>query len=358
MEDLYVYHKGRKLRCGYTTGSCAAAAAKASAMMLHQQKKIQRVEINTPADVPLSLEVLAQELDSEKAVCGIVKDAGDDHDATNGIMIFAEVRKRDDNDIVIRGGKGIGTITRPGFWGNPGEPAINPVPRQMIRDEVSQVAEGGWDILISSPQGETVGLNTLNEKLGIVGGISIIGTTGIVEPMSNEALRQTIYLEIDSIARESTREILLYLGNYGQTMAVKLGLKAPGVKISNFIGDAVLYCRNRRFEKVTLIGHLGKLSKLSIGAFNTHSSVCDLRIEAFVYYLALEGAPIELIQKVMQDADSEKALETILEGGYGKIVTKMREGCIDRIRAYVKKPDFNVNVIIYSMSKGILDFQL
>jgi cobalt-precorrin-5B (C1)-methyltransferase len=355
MDDLYIYHKGRKLRCGYTTGSCATAAAKAAALMLHHQKIIKRVEIETPANVPLSLEVINPVFNTNEASCCIIKDAGDDHDATNGMEICARVQKSNEKEIVIKGGPGIGTITKPGFWGNPGETAINPVPRKMIIKEVLEVADSGWDIVITAPQGEEISRNTLNDKLGITGGISIIGTTGIVEPMSNEALKQTIYLEIDDIARETTRDILLYLGNYGLKTAQDLGLSAPGVKISNFIGDAVLYCRNLQFERVTLIGHIGKLSKLSIGAFNTHSSVCDLRMEAFVYYLALAGAPQNLIKQVASCSDSEEALDLILDQKFGNIVTNMREGCIDRIRGYVKKPDFNVRIYIYSMSKGLLN---
>ncbi len=356
MENLFVYHKGKKLRCGYTTGSCATAAAKAAAWMLHHQEQIDRVEIDTPADIALTLDVLNPEYNRQKASCSIKKDAGDDHDATDNLEIRVEVEKRSDGKVVIEGGKGVGRITKSGFWGDPGEAAINPVPRQMITKEVTEIADTGWDVLITVPEGEKIAGNTLNSKLGITGGISIIGTTGIVEPMSNEALKQTIYLEIDDIARESTEEILLHLGNYGLKMARDLELTAPGVKISNFIGDAVLYCRNKEFKKVTLIGHIGKLCKLSIGAFNTHSSICDLRLEAFVFYLALAGAPQELIKQVIACSDSEEALELILDQHYEKIVTKMREGCIDRIRDYVKKPDFQVEILIYSFKKGLLDY--
>jgi cobalt-precorrin-5B (C1)-methyltransferase len=354
MKDLYHYHRGKKLRCGYTTGSCATAAAKAAAKMLIRQSVTDRIEIDTPAGVPLELKVFNPGFDQHQATCCVVKDAGDDHDTTDGIEIWATVSQRTDGLINIAGGAGIGRITKPGFWGKPGEPAINPVPRKMIAAELAKLSDSGWDVEISAPRGQEFAARTLNAKLGIVDGISIIGTTGIVEPMSNEALKQTIYLEIDDIRQTGSQEVLLYLGNYGQAVATELGLPYPSVKIANFIGDAMLYCKNKAFQKVVLIGHIGKISKLAIGAFNTHSSVCDLRIEAFVYYLALAGAPLQVINEVLNCSDSEEALQLITKHQYGKTVTTMRQGCIDRIRKYVKDPNFNVDVIIYSMTLGVI----
>ncbi len=355
MNDLYVYHKGRKLRCGYTTGSCATAAAKAAAYMLHHQTLLETIEIDTPADKPLTLTIKNSLFNEQTASCCVVKDAGDDQDVTDGMEIYAAVSKRNDGEVTITGGEGIGRITKPGFWGQPGDAAINPVPRKMITEELGKILDCGWQVEISAPQGRQIADKTLNAKIGIVDGISIIGTTGIVEPMSNEALKQTIYLEIDDIVQQGAKEILFHLGNYGQTVAENLKLNLPSVKISNFIGDAVLYAKNKNFKKIVLIGHIGKISKLSIGAFNTHSSICDLRIEAFVYYLALAGAPQGLIEEITRCTDSEEALQLVLKHDLGNIVTNMRQGCIDRIQKYVKDPNFNIDVIIYSMDLGILD---
>lgn len=355
MQELFVYNRGKKLKCGYTTGSCAAAASKAAAHMLHHQSPLRSVSIQTPAGVVLTLDVRNPTFDGEQAACSVVKDAGDDHDATDGMAIRARVRKRSDSSVVICGGEGIGTITRAGFWGEVGESAINPVPRRMIRNEVSEVADCGWDIEISASGGREIAKNTLNDKLGIAGGISIIGTTGIVEPMSLEAMKRTICLEIDAVADAKHREILLFLGNYGRKVAESLELTAPAVKISNFIGDAVLYCKNRKFRKTTLIGHIGKLSKLSIGAFYTHSSICDLRIEAFVYHLGLAGAPLTLMRRLAACSDSEEALDTMQREGFGHVLDDIRRGCIDRIRRYVRDPQFHIEVVIYSLLKGILE---
>jgi cobalt-precorrin-5B (C1)-methyltransferase len=268
--------------------------------------------------------------------------------------IFAEVRKRQDGKIVIEGGRGIGRITRKGFWGEVGEAAINPMPRRMIREALRSVSNDGWDVLIYAPQGEEIARKTFNPNLGIEGGISILGTTGIVEPMSDEALKKTIYLEIDAVRQSGVQKILLYLGSYGERVIVEQGFDSPKVKVSNFIGDALLYCYNVGFRSITLIGHIGKLCKLSIGAFNTHNKVCDVRIEAFVYYLALADAPKSLIQQVTQCTTSEEVLNLLFVEGYEHILNDMREGCIARIKRYVKDQAFDVEVILYSMEYGVL----
>jgi cobalt-precorrin-5B (C1)-methyltransferase len=352
--DMYVIKEGKKLRCGYTTGSCAAAAAKAAALGLFKGAIPQYVEIDTPAGVVLKLGIEKPFVGEGYASCCVVKDAGDDPDATDGIEIYAKVCRRYDDQIVIDGGEGIGRITRDGFWGKAGEAAINPVPREMIYNEVSKVAKGGVDVLIYAPMGAEVGKKTFNSNIGIESGISIIGTKGIVEPMSEDALKKSIYLEIDAIFDKGDREIVLYPGNYGEKTAKEHNIQREGVKISNYIGDVILYCYNKGFKKVTLIGHIGKLCKLSIGAFNTHSKVCDVRIESFVYYLALANAPTDLIMRVNEAVTSEEALKIIRHEGYGHIISDMKKGCVERIKRYVKDRDFDIEVIMYSMEYGVL----
>lgn len=354
MKDLYVVKEGKKLRCGYTTGSCAAAAAKASLIMLLTNEIIPFVEIDTPSGISLKLEVKNPWIGKGYASCSIVKDAGDDPDVTDGMDICARVSKRDDDEISIDGGEGIGRIIRPGLFGAVGEAAINPVPRKMIHDEIRKVSDGGFDVVIYAPRGMEIGKKTFNENIGIEGGISIIGTSGIVEPMSEEALLKTIYLEIDSIYNDDFREIILFPGNYGEKMVEKLRLGGREVKISNYVGDSVLYCYNKGFKKITLVGHIGKLSKLSIGAFNTHSRVCDVRMEAFVYYLALAGAPFEVIDKVRKSITTEEALEIVMEKGFDSIMDDMKKGCIERIKRYVKDETFDVSLYMYSMKHGVL----
>lgn len=352
--DLYVIKEGKKLRCGYTTGSCAAAAAKASAIMLEGQREIQTVEIDTPANIRLKLQVKHIEIGKDKASCSIIKDAGDDPDSTDGMAIYAQVSQRTDGQIHIDGGYGIGRIMKKGLFGEIGEAAINPVPRAMIKKELKEVSNKGYDVLIYAPEGKAVGKKTFNENIGIEGGISIIGSKGIVYPMSQEALIKTIYMEIDMISENRGNEnLVLVPGNYGEKIAQSLNIRDSKVKMSNFIGDSLLYAYNKGFKSITLIGHIGKFSKLSVGVFNTHSKVCDGRMEAFVYYLGLMGAPLELLEKIDALLTAEEALERCVEAGYGQVVRHMEKGAEKRIRKYLKDEDYKVKVIIYSMAKGV-----
>lgn len=352
--DLYVIKDGKNLRCGYTTGSCATAAAKAATIMLETGRIINYVNIDTPANIPLTLEVHNPMLEEDFASCSIIKDAGDDPDNTDGIQIYAKVSRRDDEEIVIDGGEGIGRITRKGLFGEIGEAAINPVPRQMIKKEVREASPKGYNVLIYAPEGEKIGKKTFNENIGIEGGISIIGTKGIVYPMSEEALLKTIYMEVDMIVGEyGLDHIVLVPGNYGEKISAELGIDRPRVKVSNYIGDSLLYIYNKGFKSITLIGHIGKFAKLSIGVFNTHSKICDGRMEAFIYYLAKMDAPKELLEKVDNAITAEEGLNICIEAGYGQVVKEMEQGAANRIKRYLKDEDLKVRVIIYSMERGV-----
>lgn len=351
--DLFVVKDGEELRCGYTTGSCATAAAKASAIMLEKQEEISYVEIDTPAGIRLKLEVNDAKIDYDRASCSIIKDAGDDPDNTDGIKIFAEVSRNDSGEIIIDGGLGIGRIRKKGLFGRPGEAAINPVPREMIKKEVSSISDSGYDVLIYAPEGEAIGKKTFNSNIGIEGGISIIGTKGIVYPMSEKALLDTIYLEIDMVKENlGIDNIVLVPGNYGENIADELGITSSRVKISNYVGDSLLYAYRKGFKSITLIGHIGKFAKLSIGVFNTHSRVCDTRMEAFVYYLAFMGAPVEFLERINTSLTAEEALNICIDNGYGDIVGLMEKGAEDRINRYIKDEDIDIKVIIYSMERG------
>lgn len=359
MNEHYIIKYGKRLRCGYTTGSCAAGAAKAAAEMLLSKKEIENISIDTPAGIVLTLKLQDIHLEEDHVYCCIVKDAGDDPDSTDKIEIYARVSKREDSKIVIDGGEGIGLITRSGFWGKSGTAAINPVPRKMIAEEVSKVSNCGFNVLIYAPRGREIAKKTFNSNIGIIDGISIIGTKGIVEPMSEDALKRSIYIEIDDAYHRGMREIVLFLGNYGEQVAEGLNLHGAKIKISNFIGDMLLYSKNKGFDKITLVGHIGKLCKLSIGAFNTHSKICDVRIEAFVYYLALDSAPLELINSVNQCKTSEEALTLIINNNYPVVINKMIAGCVERIKRYLKDDnECSIDVIMYSMDYGILGGEL
>lgn len=354
MKDLYIVKEGKKLRCGYTTGSCSAAASKACVIMLHNGMIIDSVSIDTPAGIILDLKVVNPTIGDGWASCCIIKDGGDDPDVTDGMEIYAKVSKRNDSEIFIDGGEGIGRITRRSLFGNIGEAAINPTPREMIKHEIRKISDMGFDVVIYAPKGTEIGKMTFNENIGIEGGISIIGTSGIVEPMSNEALLKTIYVEADAIYDEGYRKIILFPGEYGEKMVESMGLIGRKVKISNFIGDSILYCYNKGFKKITLVGHIGKLSKLSIGAFNTHSKVCDVRMEAFIYYLALAKAPVEVLERIKNCITTEEALDVVFESGMDSIIQDMKLGCIDRVRRYIKNDNFDIVLYMYSMKHGVI----
>ena len=355
MEDFYTIKGGKKLRCGYTTGSCAAGAAKAAVLMLETQEIVEYISIDTPAEIPLRLKVNNQTIAKDYASCSIKKDGGDDPDSTDGMEIYASVRRRGDELNNIYGGEGIGRIRRKGLFGEVGEAAINPVPKEMIDKEIKKVSNEGYDIEIYAPEGRKVALKTYNKNLGIEGGISIIGTKGIVYPMSDDAVKKTIYLEMDALAEEKGREkITLVLGNHGEKIAQSLFSDEPMVKVSNYIGDGILYAYNKGFKSMRILGHIGKLAKLSIGIFNTHNKICDSRMEAFVYYLGLRGASVALMNKVNNSITAEEALNISIEEGYGDIAVAMAKGCEERIRRYLKDEDYPIDVIIFSMEGGVL----
>lgn len=314
MLDLYIEQKGKRLRCGYTTGSCATAAAKAAAHMLLTQKIIDRVSINTPKGIPLTVDVLEAECTREQASCAIRKDSGDDPDITNGMLVYATVTKCA-SDVVIDGGKGIGRVTKEGLNQPIGAAAINTTPREMIREACMEVADkngysGGFKVLIWIPQGEELAKRTFNSRLGIEGGLSVIGTTGIVEPMSNAALLDTIKLELHMRAVAGDKAVMLTPGNYGESFTKDiLGLDvSKQVVCSNFIGDAIDGAVGSGFTKILLIGHIGKLVKLGIGMLNTHSAYGDGRMETLMACALEAGADIAVLKEIQKCVSTDSAL--------------------------------------------------
>ncbi len=309
--------KRKKLRSGYTTGSCAAGAAKAAAELLLTGEAPVSVKLMTPKGIPLTLDIADWALKEKSAVCAIKKDSGDDPDITNGVLVYADVSKRG-SGIIIDGGKGIGRVTKPGLNQPVGNAAINTVPRQMIRDVCQEITNkygysGGFRVIISIPGGESLAKKTFNPRLGIEGGLSIIGTTGIVEPMSNAALIDTIRLELNVLAASGVKEVLLSPGNYGETFCQNaLGLNIQHlVMCSNFIGIAIEAAIEKRFQKILLVGHIGKLVKLGIGMLNTHSSFGDGRMETLAACAIEAGAGLPVLQALLECATTDAALHVL-----------------------------------------------
>lgn len=311
------------MRYGFTTGSCAAAAAKAAAYMLLTGKEKKTISIETPKGIVYTPEIVDIVRNENEVSCGVIKDGGDDPDITSGMKVCARATfsgiKTDANgeqtSIQISGGPGVGTVTRPGLDQPIGNAAINHVPREMIAHEVQQVCQicdycGGIQIVIFVPGGDEVAKKTFNPRLGIEGGISILGTSGIVEPMSTQALLETIYIELRQRRTEGTERIAVSPGNYGlDYMRHTYGYDLNrSVKCSNFIGDTIDMAAELGYRQMLLTGHIGKLIKLAGGIMNTHSREADCRMELLAAAAMRRQMPAECLGAILGSLTTEEAL--------------------------------------------------
>ena len=312
----------RQLRCGYTTGTCAALAASGAAELLLGGVLPESMALLTPKGWRVETELLDGSLSGDTARCAVKKDAGDDPDVTDGMLVYAGVTKTR-RGISIDGGEGVGRVTKPGLDQPVGAAAINSVPRRMITAAVEAVCAahsyaGGLAITISIPGGEERARQTFNPQLGIEGGLSVLGTSGIVEPMSEQALLDTIALAIRQAAASGADRLLLTPGNYGADY-LKDRLpeleKLPVVKFSNFLGDAIDLAIGEGFSRALIVGHIGKLVKLAGGIMNTHSRVADCRMELFCAHAALCGADTALCRALMEQVSSDGCLALLTEAG-------------------------------------------
>ena len=317
----YVYKNGKKLRCGYTTGTCAAAAAQCAARLLLGLSEDLCSFVRTPSGTCLELPVSLIERTDSAVCCAVRKDAGDDADVTDGLLILARVELAKEG-IRIEGGEGIGIVTRPGLDQGVGEAAINRVPRQMIREALTEAAQqagygGGFRAVISAPGGEQIAQKTFNPRLGIEGGISILGTSGIVEPMSDQAVIDTIRAQIRMRMAEGEKTVYITPGNYGEEfIREKTNLSLDSfVKCSNFIGDALDIAQEYGAERILLVGHIGKLVKLGCGIMNTHSRFADARMETLSACILLAGGPADTARAVLSCNTTEDAVELMREDG-------------------------------------------
>ena len=319
-----------KLREGYTTGSCAAAAAKAAAQHLLTGQCPQRVTIETPAGRTLVLPVICL----GEGIFAVVKDAGDDPDVTHGLMVAVKVELgTDPGPIRFLAGEGVGTVTLPGLKVPPGEPAINPVPRQMIERELRTViGPKAAQVTVSIPSGETVAKRTFNPRLGIVNGLSILGTSGIVCPMSQEAITESIALEMSVKRSQGKKALALAFGSSGEkAISAAFSLSADSVvQMSNYVGFALQQAVELGFHGVLLGGHPGKLVKVAAGIFQTHSHVADARLETLCAHAALMGAPVAVIRRLYQTKTTEAAMEIIAASKLDAIWPRLAQMAVRR----------------------------
>lgn len=354
MDEMKVFKGGKSLRCGYTTGSCAAAAAKAAAFMLYTKKIIDKVEIDTPKGIKLKLDVFDARIEGDSASCYVIKDAGDDPDITDGVEVYAKVCKSDKEGIEIVGGLGIGIVKRPGLSIEVGKSAINPVPMKMIKEAIGEVLKKGEGIKveISIPKGVELAHRTYNKRLGIEGGISILGTTGIVEPMSEDAIKDTIALELKSKRALGNKSVILVPGNYGEDFMEKhFGIERQRVvKISNYLGFALEKCLELGFLGIVLAGHIGKLIKPAGGIFYTHSRIADTRMEILAAHLALLGMDRPGIERIMECRTTEEAMAIVDWYKLSIVYEIIGERCVKRCEEYIYDK-IDVGVILFSMKE-------
>ncbi|ETP73728.1 cobalamin biosynthesis protein CbiD [Lachnospiraceae bacterium JC7] len=435
--DRFVRKNQKELRCGLTTGTCAAACGKAAMLNLLTGQVPEMVNITLPGGDTVSLKVqkensdqfLSESLeseafqifekvsgktdnnepcdvrseDSEKAIkdfhcsgncqddfngrtggrhCSeffTVKDSGDDPDVTNGTEIHVRIEEVDpenvpkhsfccegDSGLFLTGGKGVGVVTKPGLHQNIGESAINPVPREMIFGAVKDVIDATGNeehreiflITVIVPEGEELAKKTFNPMLGIEGGISILGTTGIVEPMSEASIVATIETEIRqklALSEASEPGLIAVPGNYGKRYAEELGFD-PGrcVTVSNYIGEAIDLAISYGCGRFLLIGNVGKLVKLAAGIMNTHSKVADGRWEIFAAHLALCGGTTEQVRAMREAATTEEMLTRLEEMGLREKVMASIMKEVEFQMEHRIKGKMEFGVIVYSERFGMV----
>ena len=319
----YIRSGQTMLRCGYTTGSCAALAAAGAARLLLSGTTPERVSLTTPKGLVVTVPLAESLLEGDTARCAVIKDGGDDHDITNGLPVRALVRRTALPGVVIDGGEGVGRVTKPGLDQPVGAAAINRVPRRMIAEQVEAVCRelgytGGLEVIVSIPGGEEAASRTFNPMLGVVGGLSVLGTSGIVEPMSEQAIVDTIAVQQRQAAEEGAEGLILTPGNYGEEFLKEAGLDRTGlpvVKCSNFLGEALDIAAAQGFRRVLLVGHIGKLVKAAGGIMNTHSKYADCRMELFCAHAALRGADRALCQGLMDAATTDACIALLDSAG-------------------------------------------
>ena len=366
LEDYYVVRNQKKLRFGYTTGSCAAGAARGAAELLLGEDEIGEVELMTPKGILLHLELLDMKRDENAASCAVRKDAGDDPDTTNGILVYAKVEKfqiRSDMEdrIVIDGGTGVGRVTKPGLSQKIGEAAINPVPRAMILQAVEEITdryhyEGGLKVTISVPEGEKIARKTFNPRLGIVGGISILGTSGIVEPMSEKALIDSIRVEMSQHAAMGEQYMLVTPGNYGadylrEHMALPF---EKNIKCSNYVGETIDMAVDMGVKGILFISHIGKFVKVAAGIMNTHSHSADARMEVLCANAIRAGGDLACARSILQCNTTDEALRVLDEN---HILRETMKEITDRIQFYLDHRSYQqilLGAVIFSNEYGYL----
>lgn len=364
------------LRRGWTTGTCAQAAAAAAAQALlagslPREGADWTVTVHLPDGQPFTLPVQSGKIEKRDSqgrplavTCKVKKDSGDDPDVTDGVTVCATVSFFSEDRIEIDGGQGIGRVTKPGLSQPVGSAAINPVPRQMIQKELVRLKEaagweGGFQVLVEIPGGEKLAQRTFNPRIGIVGGLSVLGTSGIVEPMSEKALIDTIEVEIKVKLAEGRRCLIAAPGNYGlDFLRDRWGILAQDtVKCSNYIGETIDLAAEHGAEGMLFVGHIGKLVKIAGGIMNTHSRWGDCRMELLASAALRAGLSGDRAAALLGCNTTEDALQILTE----KERRKVMDCLLEKIHTYLNiraqssaQRDMKTGAVLFSNVYGVL----
>lgn len=365
LEDYYILKDGKKLRYGYTTGSCAAAAAKAAAQMLLTGQTVEEIALQTPKGILLHLLVEDISRGEGWVRCAIRKDGGDDPDVTNGILVYAKINKINavakDIEIELDGGIGVGRVTRTGLYQQPGEAAINPVPRKMILESVEEICQnhgfsGKLHVEISITAGVELAKRTFNPRLGIEGGISVLGTSGIVVPMSEDALIASIRLEMKMHVKNGAQYLVITPGNYGAMFSRdKLDIDLTySMKCSNYLGETLDMAEELGVKGILFISHIGKFVKVSGGIMNTHSRCADSRAELMAAQAFRAKAPMEVIGKILDSQTTEESVQILKDAGYLETTMAIMAEKIQFYLDHRTGKRIETGAIIFSNVEGVL----
>ena len=361
----------QKNRIGYTTGTCAQAAAKAACFMLTTKQLLKKIEVETPSGRKFILGLIEPRIKTNFASCGVIKDSGDDPDVTNGAKVYAKARFSQNKGITLKGGEGIGKVTKPGLAVKVGEWAINPVPRKMILKEVSKFLpkEKGIEITLSVQDGAKLAKRTFNPNLGIIGGISIIGTSGIVQPKSTDAYKASLALQLNVLKAQGIKKVVLVLGYVGEkycrlqiadcrlknTRKNKSAISnlQSTIKIGDHVGFMLKQCAQKKMKEVFLIGHIGKLIKVANGQLNTHIKFGDNRIKTIANFAKACGANKETLKNILKQRSAESTTSILKHSRLEKVFNMIAKNAVDNLNKLTNN-GLKINCIVLSLNAEVL----
>ncbi|ADQ15614.1 cobalt-precorrin-5B (C(1))-methyltransferase CbiD [Halanaerobium hydrogeniformans] len=360
--EKYITKGGKKYRLGYTTGTAAAGAAKAAALMLLNQEQVSQVVINTPYGLQVEMDVFDAEYNPERAQAAVVKDAGDDPDVTDGLKIYVLLERLNyDKDlgesiINIAAGEGVGIVTKKGLQLPVGSAAVNPTPRKMLKKAVREVfpQKNKFKLTISVPGGKEVAEKTFNPRLGIKGGISILGSSGIVEPMSESAYKESLAVELKQSAALGEKKLYFVFGNNGRDRLLELGKREEQIiRMSNFVGFMLEQSSGLDLEEIIIFGHIGKIVKVAGGIFNTHSKKADGRKEIIAAHAALSGANQQIIKDIFAQNTAEESAAYLIKKEMKYVLNSIVEAVALRAAEKIDK-EIELNAAIFTFKDGII----